>query len=68
MKPSKINRRMYKAGEASRVLGISVRYLHDLRAAGRIPFHRVGPRTVLFSEADLEQFLSDTRIGGIDHE
>ena len=60
--------RMLKAKAASKYLGISARYLHDLRVTGRIPFHQVGPRTVLFSVGDLEQFLADTRVGGLENE
>ncbi len=60
--------RMLKAKAASRYLGISVRYLHQLRTSGRIPFHKVGPRCVLFAEEDLQRFLDETRIGGQEHE
>ena len=62
------SKKMMKAKSASKYLGISVRYLHQLRTTGRIPYHVVGPRTALFSVDDLNKFLADTRIGGLDNE
>ena len=47
---------------AARYLGISPRYLAQLRASGRLPFVRLGRRCVLFERADLDRFLSAHRV------
>lgn len=56
--------RALKAGAGAEYIGVSRRYLHDLSAAGRIPYHRIGPRCYVYSIADLDAFLASCKIGG----
>jgi len=61
----KLKARCLKAGRAAEYVGVSRRYLHDLAAQGRIPYHRIGPRCFVFDVADLDAFLDSCRIGGM---
>lgn len=58
------NPRCLKAGRSAEYLGISRRYLHDLTAQGRIPYHKLGPRCHVYAVEDLDAFLASCRIGG----
>lgn len=59
-------RRSLKAGAASQYCGFSRRYLHDLTKQGRLPFHKVGPRCLVYDIADLDRFLDSCKIGGVE--
>jgi excisionase family DNA binding protein len=59
-----IKQRALKAGQAAIFCGISRRYLHDLTKQGRIPYHKIGPRCLVYDIADLDAFLDECRIGG----
>lgn len=48
--------------ETAAYLGVSVRELKRLRQARRIPFYRLGHRTVSYAIADLDAFLNQCRI------
>jgi excisionase family DNA binding protein len=51
-----------KTGAGARYLGISRRYLAQLTAQGRVPFHRLGPRCIIYARSDLDAFLADHRV------
>ena len=53
-----------KAGKAAAYLGISRRYLTELAAAGRLPYHKLGRRCVVYRRADLDSFLAAHRVEG----
>lgn len=53
---------MMRTGKAAAYLGLSRRFVQQLSAAGRLPYHRVGPRAILYSRADLDAFLESCRV------
>ena len=59
-----IEPRCIKAPSAAEYLGISQRYLRVLSAAGKIPFHRIGTRTIVYRVAELDSFLAGCRVIG----
>ena len=58
----KNEKRYYKTGAAADYLGLSRRYLHELTSQGRIPFSRIGRRTMLFRKDDLDGFVDQHMI------
>lgn len=53
-----------RAPEVAARLGVSIRTLEDWRRKRRgPPFVRVGPRAIVYPEADLNAWLSDRRVG-----
>lgn len=50
------------AAAACQFLGVTVKELQRLRKAGRIPFFRIGHRTVSFLVSDLEAFMQACRV------
>jgi hypothetical protein len=53
---------------ASDYLGIPMRELKELRRRRKIPFYRIGHRTVSYDVADLDAFLTGCRVpagGGV---
>lgn len=55
--------RSLKAGLAAEYVGLSVRGLADLAAAGLIPRIKAGTRTYLYDIADLDAFLDSRKVG-----
>lgn len=50
---------LYNTKEAARYLGVSAAFLERDRWAGaRIPFVRVGTRTIRYRQEDLDSFIS----------
>ncbi len=47
---------------ASRYCSLSARTLDAAKAAGELPFYRVGSRKVLFSRSDLDRWLRTMRV------
>jgi len=47
---------------AAQHLGITTRELKSLRKAKRIPFYRIGHRTVSYALTDLDAFLAGCRV------
>jgi hypothetical protein len=50
------------AAGAAEHLGISMRELKEIRQQRRLPYYRIGHRTVTFSVADLDAFLLKCRV------
>jgi hypothetical protein len=48
--------------DAAQHLGITTRELKSLRKAKRIPFYRIGHRTVSYALTDLDAFLAGCRV------
>ena len=48
--------------DAAQHLGITTRELKSLRKAKRIPFYRIGHRTVSYAVTDLDAFLAGCRV------
>ena len=57
-----INPEYFPKREASTYCGLSERYLDAAKAAGELPFYRVGSRRVLFARRDLDKWLSKMRV------
>jgi hypothetical protein len=51
---------------AAQHLGITTRELKSLRKAKRIPFYRIGHRTVSYALTDLDAFLAGCRVATAD--
>lgn len=51
-----------KAKQAALYLGISVRYLHQLSQQGRIPYHKISARCLVYDSDDLDMFMDGCRI------
>jgi len=50
-----------RIGEAASYLGVSGRFIHQMKADGDLPYHRIG-RSVVFSKEDLDNFMENRRI------
>lgn len=59
-----MNTRVSRVGSqaASDYLGIPMRELKELRRRRKIPFYRIGHRTVSYDVADLDAFLAGCRV------
>lgn len=55
--------RFLKAGAAAEYIGVSRRYLHDLTAQGRLPYHKLGNRCFCYEIDALETFMAECRVG-----
>jgi excisionase family DNA binding protein len=62
-KKTTVTPQFLKTTDAAIFLGISRRYLHQLTQNGRIPYHRVSARCILFKIGDLVAFTESCRIG-----
>ncbi len=63
MADKKIKRRALKNADAASYTGLSSRALLDYAHQGRIPFMKVGARSVLFDIIDLDRFLDERKVG-----
>lgn len=54
-----------RRNSAARYLGISLRTLGNLQSARRIPFSKIGEKSVLFKVADLDAFVARYRQNAI---
>ena len=52
---------------AAQYLGTTTRELKALRKAKRIPFYRIGHRTVSYAVSDLDEFLERCRVPAKEH-
>ncbi len=51
-----------RPGQAAAYLGLSRRYVQQLSAEGRLPYHRIGKRCVVYARTDLDAFLAACRV------
>jgi len=63
MNKEEFRSRAMKAGQAAEYMGISRRHLHDLSQEGRIPYIKLGARSIVYDIADLDKFLDACKIG-----
>jgi excisionase family DNA binding protein len=52
---------LLRSEDAAKMLGVSMRTLYDLRAAGKITFVPVGRTGVRYAVAELQRFIADTQ-------
>ena len=64
MTTKEIKPRCLKAGNAAAYMNISRRYLSEISQQGRIPYHKIGTRCLVYDIADLDRFLDECKIGG----
>ena len=58
-------RRLLTYAQAARFLNVPIGTLYAWVHQRRIPHHRLGPRTIRFTEADLVAFVEATRVDAI---
>jgi len=63
--PAKQTDRRLTPREAAHYLGVTLRTLKELRQRRRIPFYRLGHRTLRFSRKDLDAYLRRVRVSAI---
>ncbi len=56
------NAQRYGSTQAASYIGVNGRELKSLRLAKRLPFYRIGHRTIVFDKADLDAFLASCRV------
>jgi excisionase family DNA binding protein len=54
-----------RRNDAARYLGVSLRTIGNLQTARRLPFSKIGEKSVLFKVADLDAFVSRYRQNAI---
>lgn len=54
-----------RRNDAARYLGVSLRTIGNLQTARRLPFSKIGEKSVLFKVADLDAFVARYRQNAI---
>ena len=51
--------------EAARYLGVTLRFLRELRVRRRLPHYRLGYKTITYSREELDRYIRRSRINAI---
>jgi excisionase family DNA binding protein len=57
-----VKTKFLKTASLAKMLNLSPRYIRQLVADGRLPYVRIGPRSILFDLNEVSSFMDDHRI------